>query len=122
MIEIQLPYPPTINHYYVIYRGKPRISPEGRAYHQAVWLAVKGYGIKTVFKKHVKVAVDVWMPDRRKRDVDNILKPLLDACTKADVWRDDSQVKVLTIRHCGYDPPAGRVVVRVEEIRDGKSN
>lgn len=36
--------------------------------------------------------------DAPKADVDNYAKALLDACTKAGVWKDDSQVVHLTVR------------------------
>jgi crossover junction endodeoxyribonuclease RusA len=32
-------------------------------------------------------------PDNRKRDTNNYAKALLDACTKAGVWKDDDQVE-----------------------------
>lgn len=33
-----------------------------------------------------------YMPDRRRRDLDNLLKTVMDAGTQAGVWRDDCQV------------------------------
>ncbi|NBW22487.1 MAG: RusA family crossover junction endodeoxyribonuclease, partial [Caulobacteraceae bacterium] len=38
----------------------------------------------------VRVVIEAFPPDRRKRDLDNILKSLLDALTHAGVWEDDS--------------------------------
>lgn len=32
------------------------------------------------------------MPDRRRRDLDNLQKAVFDALTKAGFWLDDSQV------------------------------
>lgn len=48
---------------------------------------------------HGRLAVHVALfpPDRRKRDVDNILKPLLDACEHAGCFVDDSQIDELHI-------------------------
>jgi crossover junction endodeoxyribonuclease RusA len=37
------------------------------------------------------------MPDKRRRDLDNILKALLDGLTHSGVWGDDSQVVDLRI-------------------------
>ena len=47
---------------------------------------------------NIAVEIEAFMPDRRKRDLDNILKALLDALTHAGVWADDSQIVDLRIR------------------------
>lgn len=66
-------------------------------------------------EQRLRVDVLVYPPDRRKRDLDNLGKALLDALTKARVWADDSQIDVLTFSrktiHRG-----GVVVVRIEVI------
>jgi crossover junction endodeoxyribonuclease RusA len=58
--------------------------------------------------------MDAFPPDRRRRDLDNIQKPVLDALQHARVYQDDSQVDLLVTRRCG---PAngGRVDVRLDE-------
>lgn len=38
------------------------------------------------------VSAKFFVPDRRKRDLDNLFKALLDALTHAGVWKDDSLV------------------------------
>jgi len=62
----------------------------------------------------------LFMPDRRKRDIDNTLKALLDALTHAGVWLDDSQVVDLRIRK---SPTLGGFVsVIIEELSTGDNN
>jgi crossover junction endodeoxyribonuclease RusA len=39
----------------------------------------------------------VTSPDRRKRDLSNLIKAMEDAMTQAGVWGDDSQIDYLTI-------------------------
>jgi len=58
------------------------------------------------------------MPDRRRRDLDNLLKSLLDAITHAGIWDDDSQVKHLEIREFGREPPDGRIFVEIRQATD----
>ena len=45
----------------------------------------------------LSVLINAYPPDRRKRDLDNILKSLLDALQHARVYPDDSQIDRLTI-------------------------
>jgi crossover junction endodeoxyribonuclease RusA len=45
----------------------------------------------------IKLEVIATRPDRRRRDVDNLLKSLLDALDHAEVYEDDSQIQDLRI-------------------------
>jgi len=49
-------------------------------------------GRKQAFSGRVGVRVLVWPPDRRTRDLDNLLKGLLDSITGAGVILDDCQI------------------------------
>ncbi len=63
--------------------------------------------------------MDVYPPDRRRRDLDNVLKALLDSLAHAKVYEDDSQIDVLVVDRkevCGK----GYVVVNVEELCETK--
>lgn len=55
-------------------------------------------------------------PDRRRRDIDNLIKPLLDSLMYAQVIADDVHVDRLSIeRACRI--PAGRIAVEVRHTR-----
>lgn len=47
--------------------------------------------------KRLAVTINVYPPDKRKRDLDNILKGLIDALQYARVFQDDSQIDMLTV-------------------------
>jgi crossover junction endodeoxyribonuclease RusA len=49
------------------------------------------------FEGRLSVTVDIYPPDRRKRDLDNVLKALFDGITHAGVWEDDSQIDELHV-------------------------
>ena len=51
-------------------------------------------------------------PDRRKFDIDNRAKAVLDLLTKAAVWQDDEQVIQLTMIKNGHE--IGQLGVRIE--------
>jgi len=63
------------------------------------------------------VAMELYPPDRRRRDVDNYSKAVLDALTHAHLWRDDSQVKRQAVEVC--EPRAGgQVVLTISALED----
>lgn len=95
---MELPYPPTVNHYYGQARnGKKFIKPKGKKFRLDVQEIVAQKQAKTM-EGRVSVFIAIYPPDKRKRDIDNVLKALLDALTKAGVWDDDEQIDVLEIR------------------------
>jgi crossover junction endodeoxyribonuclease RusA len=67
----------------------------------------------------LRVDLQVSKPDKRIRDLDNLLKVVLDAITHAKVWDDDSQIADLRIRWRG---PGETMTVTIEEIGDGREN
>jgi crossover junction endodeoxyribonuclease RusA len=63
------------------------------------------------------VEVTIHPPDRRRRDIDNLQKALLDALAHGGAYYDDSQISRLTVER-QHVVPGGKVVVRVEAYRD----
>jgi Holliday junction resolvase RusA-like endonuclease len=58
------------------------------------------------------VEVELYPPDRRRRDIDNALKALLDALQHGGAYADDGQVVRLTVSK--RDPAeGGKALVRV---------
>lgn len=100
MIELQLPYPPSVNTYWRHLSkgplaGRTLLSEAGRNYRETVMREL--FSSKRVGTARVKVDIECRMPDRRKRDLDNVPKALLDALTHAGMWADDSQVDDLRV-------------------------
>lgn len=92
-----LPYPPSLNHYYRHVGFRTLISREGRAYRQAVCVTLRRAGVRLMVGP-LAMGIDLYPPDRRRRDADNAQKALLDALQHGRAYRDDSQVrKLLTI-------------------------
>ena len=58
-------------------------------------------GRKNAFSGRVGVRVLVWTPDRRVRDLDNLLKGILDSISGAGVILDDCQVDEIHMRREG---------------------
>ena len=73
------------------------ISAKGRDYRKAVELLV-AKELVIIRHKPMRVEIEAFRPDRRKRDLDNLLKAPLDAMTHCRVWDDDSQIQELSIK------------------------
>lgn len=93
MIELTLPWPPSVNHYFGYARGRVYLKQAGRDYRAAVMDQIDQQlnGFDTITDL-VKLEVEAWMPDNRKRDLDNICKALFDAITHSGLWADDSLI------------------------------
>ncbi len=114
--EYELPYPPSINHYYRRVGPRTLISREGRAFRRDVCALLGGGGPrKPPAGGRIALAMDAFPPDRRRRDLDNIQKASLDALEHAGVYADDSQIDLLVTRR-GQVVPKGRLVIRLMDI------
>lgn len=90
--RITLPWPPSNNRYYRHNRGRTHISAEGVAYRHAVEEIITAGMLDIHTKSPLKIRIECHMPDRRRRDLDNLQKAAFDALTKAGFWADDVQV------------------------------
>ena len=92
MLSLTLPYPPSVNHYWRHYRGMTVLTPAARAYRTVAADAVAGC---VPFSVGVSITIYAHPPDRRRRDLDNVLKAVLDTITHSGAWDDDSQVQAI---------------------------
>lgn len=111
-MNIMLPYPPTVNTYWRKFNNRMVISAKGRQYRKDVMELLEG--CRTLHGR-LKVTIIATMPDRRKRDLDNILKSLLDAMDHAGVFDDDEQIDQLHVFRSVVEKP-GNVAVSIEEL------
>ncbi|ELK7804958.1 crossover junction endodeoxyribonuclease RusA [Escherichia coli] len=73
-------------------RGRTHVSAEGQAYRDNVARIIKNAMLDIGLAIPVKIRIECHMPDRRRRDLDNLQKAAFDALTKAGFWLDDAQV------------------------------
>ena len=112
MIELDLPYPCSVNHYYQRNRfGGISIGKKGKLYKANVGMilaATKPMGGR------LGVLIAMYPPDKRKRDLDNVLKCLLDSLNGL-AWHDDNQIDFLQIRR--FDPiEYGSIKVQIRSL------
>lgn len=113
-VTLTLPYPPTVNTYWRNVSGRTLISRKGREYREAVGWAVRAAkAAPWPESARLCVAIEAQAPDKRRRDLDNLPKSVLDALTDAGVWADDSQIDDLRIWRGPVG--AGQIVVTIRE-------
>lgn len=120
-VVISLPWPPSVNTYWrSITRGalagRVLLSERGRDYRLQVARAVQSQRVPVrLLTGKLSVAIHALPPDRRARDLDNLLKGVLDALTFSGVIRDDADIDDLRITRFGARPP-GQLQIRISEI------
>lgn len=97
MATIILPWPPSVNTYWRTFRGRMLLSKKGREYRGAVCEQVADQFIGKFGAERIEVVIEAFRPDNRRRDLDNILKGVLDSLAHAGVYDDDSQIHKLTV-------------------------
>lgn len=123
MIELQLPFPPSVNSMWRTPRsgplaGRTMLSEDGRRYRRAVADAVLVARAGRQFRQRLAVTIEARMPDRRKRDLDNLPKAVLDGLTHAGVWLDDGQIDDLRVWRS--DRMGGCVLVTIRVIESAQ--
>lgn len=122
-IELVLPWPPSVNQYWRHpsngpLAGRHLISEQGRAYRGKVLAQLTAEGQRHKLADRLSVSILCYPPDRRRRDLDNILKAALDALVFAGVMLDDSQIDRLAIERCAVQSP-GHLTIKIERLESG---
>lgn len=117
-LRLTLPWPPSANN---IWRNAGRItylSPLYKRFLSAVFAEVPSQVRNwKAFAGPVRVSI-VWNPPtRRAFDIDNKLKPTLDALTRLGVWLDDAQVIELRVTK-GPIVKGGQATIEIEEANE----
>lgn len=102
-LTINLPYPPTVNTYYATVKGRRVLSKKGREYKISVLHEILSLGDYKFRSGKILIHIKLYVPDRRKRDIDNAVKSLLDSIVYADLIKDDSLVFKLIVEKFDYD-------------------
>jgi crossover junction endodeoxyribonuclease RusA len=90
------------------------ISADGRSYRKAVADQVLIQRGAKHYTGKLKVTIEAFRPDNRRRDLDNLLKAVLDSLTHAGVWEDDNLI--VDLRIYWADSIGGMLKVNIEEV------
>lgn len=119
MYTIKLPCPVSANQRLI--KSKNGILINSSKYRD--WHNLALFQIKNQFSKietlqgRIKLSVEVHFKDKRRRDIDNIIKGLQDVLTDAEFFVDDCQIDELFVKRAEIDTDKkGYVIVFIEEI------
>lgn len=90
VLSFVLPYPPSQNRLWRAVNGRNIKSAAARGYEAACAVALVEQRVDdaTIPRPPYCVVAHVWMPDARRRDLDNVLKAALDNCFRWLGWDD----------------------------------
>jgi crossover junction endodeoxyribonuclease RusA len=114
-MEFELPYPPSVNHYYRHVGPRVLISKAGRKYREAVISQLRSCGVQPL-DGGIELFLEAYPPDRRRRDLDNLMKCVLDSLQHAGAYRDDSQIVKINAEKHQPMPPNGMLYIRIEKL------
>ena len=114
--EFTLPWPPSVNVWTRVFKGRKILTKKGREYRKAVAQAMESLNLaQESIQEPLAVSLVLNPPTLRRYDIDNFTKSLFDALTHCGFWGDDEQVVRLLIEK-GEKTPPGNIQVKVNRI------
>ncbi|QGJ70627.1 Crossover junction endodeoxyribonuclease RusA [Planctomycetales bacterium 10988] len=117
---LNLPYPPSINNYYRRTRSGVYLKRRSKTFRRDVQTLLLLQRCEPI-EGPLSVLIEVFPPEKKvKRDLDNILKALLDALQHAGVYEDDAHIARLLVIRRGF-VTGGMVQVTIEKWEEGNA-
>lgn len=101
-LNLIIPWPPTINTYWRRNGARYFISQKGISFRRHVISACSQHENYFDKEERLKIVIKAYPPDRRKRDLDNIFKSLLDSLQHAKIFQEDSQIDEIYIKRMPF--------------------
>ena len=114
-VLLELPFPPSMNTYWRNFRGRTVLSKAGRQFKTDVQEYIINNNIPKFGDKKLKVTMILRPRDKRKVDIDNRIKAVLDSLEEAGVFDDDFQIDHIEMIR-GEPIKGGLIRVLIEEI------
>lgn len=114
-VDIILGWPPSVNKVWKYGGGTVRSQKAVKDYYMLSTMLHRR-NIKATMMGRICVQVLVYPPDKRQRDLDNILKVPMDAMQKIGVYKNDSQIDELHVYRKEISKNNARLVINLREI------
>ena len=95
MIKLTLPFPPTVNHMWGFSGKRKFLKKEAHEFRRIVQDAAIEANAK--ISGRIAIFVALYAPTKRKYDLDNRIKALLDALEHAGVFLNDEQIDFIWV-------------------------
>ncbi len=108
-VEVQsfvLPWPASVNAMYRAISGRILVSDVARSWKSKAMVVMDSsrcFGVPWPLTGRLGVVIEAWPPNKRARDLDNLIKVVLDAGNQS-LWLDDSQIDDIRVVRMGVDP------------------
>ena len=115
MIVLNLPLPPTVNHYIKSSGYRRYLSKEAVEFKQQVADYVSEFRVPKLGDARIEMHITIHFANKRKQDLDNRVKSLWDSLggNGAGVFNDDSQIDVLFLQR-GEIIKGGKCLVMID--------
>lgn len=114
-MKLTLPIPPTVNHYWRMVGRRIILSKAGRLYKERTHYLALAQGARPIHAPQEVQITIVWYRESKRGDLDNRLKPLLDALQGA-AYQNDSQVARIEMVRDDSCPKEGRMDVTITAL------
>lgn len=112
MLVFEIPFPPSVNHYWGVHGKRRYIKKRGLQFREDI-LNICGGLPKLI--GDMGLLMEVYPPDNRRRDLDNLLKATLDAMEKAELYKDDKDfIDIRIVKKKKVE--SGKVIIKIWEI------
>ena len=113
-VNLSLPYPPSANRLWRAVNGRQIKSAEYRQWIDEAALSIRLQRPRGIIGAY-HLVIRASRPDRRRRDIDNLLKPISDALCQGGVVGDDCDCDHLTAFWSSEVIKGGAIQVQVTE-------
>jgi crossover junction endodeoxyribonuclease RusA len=111
MLVLNLPLPPSVNHYWGTHGHRRYVSKAGVLFKEQVSDYVIEYRVPKLGAARLEMKVVLYPKDRRKQDIDNRIKALWDALADAGVFDNDEQIDILLVERGEIKKGGGCLVI-----------
>lgn len=116
MIRLELPFPPTVNNLFInAAKGRGRFpSPQYKLWRKIAGEMILAQGRHSI-RGRVTLSIAIARPDRRRRDISNLIKAVEDLLVEMGVIEDDSLVERLSIQWIEAGPACAVIIHQWEQ-------
>ena len=111
ILKTELPYPPSINHYYIRSRNGVVLGARAKKYRKDVMILCNKHRGAFTKDDRLSLTINAFPPDKRWRDLDNLGKAIMDGLEHAGVFPNDNQIDVLNIIRRSIEKPYGLIYI-----------